>query len=429
MTDAGATLYENYPTEPEEIVLGSMFGPFTSKDHVAACIEYLDEEDFTDRGNRDVFRTIKQLFLDGRDLSAPLTLVHALRDAKKLQEVGGSDYLLDLLHFAPTLRCAREHFSLVKFNRRLRELKAIQAREVVTTGDVEHISAALVTVADDLQATKRRELGMLGGEVGHLLQDLDEKKTPLAFDTGIKRLDSLIGGFKKGQFVVVGARTSTGKSALLLQVAVNAALQDWSVLHISVEMTRREVANRVVAQQSGVLLHNLAAPAHLSDRDWKALIETHGRLENLAVEVGDYGYTIEEVIAAFRRTKARRGVDLLVIDYIQQIGSSVTGTRAEQIADVSRKLKALALSEEICVLSASQFSRLHEKEDRAPRLSDLRESGSLEHDADVVLLMNAKPADLVTQIPTDINVAKNRQGARGNVAAIFNATIGKFEER
>lgn len=424
-----ATLYENYPTEPEEIVLGSMFGPFTSKDHVAACIEYLEEEDFTDRGNRDVFCTIKQLFLDGRDLSAPLTLLQALRENGKLTVAGGPGYLLDLLHYAPSLRNAREHISQVKFNRRLRELRAIQAQEVVTPGDVDHISSALVAVADDLQATRRRELAGLGGELGYLLEDLEEQKTPLAFATGIKALDNIVSGFKKGQFVVVGARTSTGKSALLLQIAVNAALQGWSVLHISVEMTRREVANRVMAQQSGVLLHNLAAPAFLSERDWKSLVDTHGRLKNLHFEVGDYGYAIEDVIAAFRRTKARRGVDLLVVDYLQQIGTSVTGTRAEQIADVSRKLKALALSDEICVLSASQFSRLHEKEDRAPRLSDLRESGSLEHDADVVLLMNAKPSDLASQIPTDINVAKNRQGPRGNVAALFNATIGKFEER
>lgn len=419
-----------YDKDAEMIVLGSMFGPGVRKDHVAGCIELLEDEDFFEDKHRAVFAAIKLSFLDGEPLDHALTVMHRLRRLGNKCSVTGTD-LHALLGQATTSDIGRYHIKTLKWAARLREWHQLKAEKLGSEEDVERLAEQAQSILHGLKGGSLKLPSPIEVEIDGAF-DLFEKeaRTQVGLRSGLDKLDAVTGGFLKGQYIIVGAKTSVGKTSFLVQAAVSAAKQSARILYVSLEMPKRQVIHRVLAQEASVNVQSMTNPALLTEEDWIKLTNTRANIPE-GIWVVDGAYRIEELVAKVRRTHATvSGLAMLCVDYVQLIrGSANAKTRTEEVGEVSRALKGLANELGICVLAASQLSRQHEHDKRPPRLSDLRESGSLEHDTDVVILLDQDPDSIYsTQRPTKFLVQKNRNGKVGYAETIFNAPLNRFEE-
>lgn len=425
-----------YDDDAETVVLGTMFGPGASKAHVAHCIELLDEEDFGEK-LRPVFVAIKQCFLDGEPLEHPLTVLHRLRRSGNLAAIGGSGTLLDLLHYAGSPGLARHHIKTVKWAARLRDWQRIRAEKLGSEDDAEKIAEAAQDLLASLKSGALKLPSPIEAQIPAEFDLFEENaREQTGLHSGLHRFDGVTGGFLPGQYVIFGAKTSEGKTSLLVQLAVSAARQKAKVLFISLEMTNRQVIHRILAQEAGVPVQQMTNPSLLTSDSWTRLVNAKPNIPP-GIWTADGMYDIDSLVAKVRRAHAQMGgLDVLVVDYIQLVRASRNNkekNRTQEVGEVSRLLKSLANDLGVCVLAASQLSRQHERDKRKPQLSDLRESGSLEHDADVVVFIYRPELDrdephLGGSIPCELIVAKNRNGMTGKTAARFNAPLNLFEE-
>jgi replicative DNA helicase len=421
-----------YDDEAESVVLGTMYGPAVAKSHVAYCIEVLDESDFGPR-HRPIFRAIKAAFLDGEPLDSSLTVLHRLRRAGHLEEIGGPDYLMELLHFAPSMAGGKHHLTTVKWAARVREWQQLQVKTLSSDEDAEHLAEAAADLLANLKSGKVSLPSPLEAQVTEAFDRFEENAgRQVGLRSGLHKFDEVTGGFLPGQLIIVGARTSVGKTSLLVQFATAAARQDAKVLVLSLEMPTQQVTHRLLAQTAEVPVQHLTNPSLLSEQSWRNLVKAQAEIPP-GIWLSDGSFTPDSLIAKIRHAHAQTGgLNVVVVDYIQLVRTAGKN-RAQEIGEVSRSLKALANELGICILAASQLSRAHEHAGREPMLSDLRESGSLEHDADVVVLIHRPKADekgpsLRSMVESELIVAKNRNGATGKTPAYFDAPLNRFQE-
>lgn len=421
-----------YDSEAEAVVLGTLFGPGTDRSHVAECLEHLDSNDFKDPPHRKIFDAIKAAFLDGEPLEHPHTILHRLRRMGLEAEAGGSLKLHDLLHHAPTQASGRHHLKVVKWAARLEEWRELTALSMTSDDEMQEIVEAGLSLLGDLKSGTIHAPSPLVSHIAGAMELFAEgERKQTGFRSGLAPLDAVTGGFMPGQFVVVGAKTSVGKTSFLVQVATEAARQGGRVLFVSMEMPARQVAHRVLAQQAQVPVQQLTNPASLTEENWKRLTDAESKAPS-GMYLIDGAFSIDALQAKVRRFIGQHGMlDMLCVDYIQLlkgVRTSRTQNRSEEVGEVSRSLKAMANELGICVIAASQLSRQHEHDKRMPQTRDLRESGSLEHDPDVVMFLH-RPDDseFSNLITTTLRVAKNRNGARGDADVIFNAPLNRFE--
>lgn len=419
-----------YDAEAEEIVLGTCFGPGVDKAHVAEIVELLDADDFEPSNHRAIFRAIKGAFLDGEPLESPHTVLTRLRRSGDEQASGGALKLHDLLHHAPSAASGRHHVRTVKWASRLRDWARLQMSELNTEDEMAEVAQIAHELLHDLRGGSLKLPSPIHAEIDGAF-DLFESHsdTPSGIFSGLRRLDEVTGGFHPGQLVIVGARTSVGKTSLLSQLAVAAAKQNAHVLFVSLEMPTAQVTHRILGQESNVPIQRMTNPSHLEDTDWVKMTQARAVMPG-GIWITDGAFQIDALIAKVRRAHAQVGINVVCVDYVQLIQGTERGNRTQEVGEVSRALKALATELGICVITASQLSRAHEHDKRVPTLKDLRESGSLEHDADVVVLLHRKETDgqLSSIFPTDLIVAKNRNGATGSTETMFNAPLNRFEE-
>lgn len=420
-----------YDDEAEEIVLGTMFGPGTSKTHVAHCIEVLDEADFS-LENRPIFQAIKQAFLDGEPLDASLTVLHRLRRAGKLEHVGGTDKLMDILHFAASEASGRHHLKTVKWAARLREWQKLQTEDLQTDADAEKLAEAATDLLNNIKSGNISLPSPIEAEIKGAFE-LFEANTgkQIGLHSGLRKFDEVTGGFMPGQLVIFGARTSVGKTSLLVQFAAEAARQGANCLVISLEMPKKQVLNRILAQNSGVPVQHLTNPSQLEESSWRHLVETQRTMPS-NMWLDDGSFTPDSLTTRIRNHHAQVGLQVVVVDYIQLVRTKGYN-RANEMGEVTRALKALATELGICILAASQLSRQHEQDKREPALRDLRESGSLEHDADVVVLIHRPVPEkgvpqISSMVESELIVAKNRNGRTGKTPVFFDAPLNRFQE-
>lgn len=403
----------------EKAVLGSML---LSAQAVSDVAEVLTAEDFYRGAHAEVFKAALAVAQAGEPVDA-VTLGDELQKRGLLAKVGGAPYLLTLVQDVPTAANASYYADIVAG-------KALQRRVVEAGQRLTQFGYAGADEADDLVDRARAEVDKLVGtrgasdvfELSELIPaHLDELQQPIkpGYPTGFVDLDTILGGgFHPGTLTVVGARPGLGKSILALRFAAHVASKGFGSMVFSLEMSRSELMGRFFAAEARVELSNLHQH-HLSDDDWRRVNEAAARAREWPLAVSDSPRIGVTGIASQARDRTRtvRGLALVVVDYLQLVApADAKASREQQIAGISRGLKLLARELQVPVVAAAQVNRGPEqRSDRKPVLSDLRESGAIEADADTVLLLHDNPGDKTKDGKLEVIVAKNRHGPKGSV--------------
>ena len=414
--------------ETEMAVLGAMM---MEPEATGLCLEYLDEDCFYHPAHRTLFRFIKTGFENNRPLDGVL-LEQALRDAGQLDEIGGRQYLVDVYNSVASAANAEYYAKVVKDKSLLRGL--IQAagdilRDARTAGD--DVDNVLDRSEQRIfEVTERKIVGEAADVRSILSQvmqslDLQGGRAITGLETGFYELDDLTRGLQDGEMIVLAARPSVGKSALALNIAEHVAVDlEKPVAFFSIEMSREALALRLLSSRAKVDGQKLRK-GMLSNDEAAKVRDAASRLYEVPLYIDDQpGLRIIDLRAKARRLVARHKIELIIVDYLQLMTS---GQREEnrqvEVANISRGLKSLARELHLPLLAISQLRR--ESEERnLPRLSDLRESGAIEQDADVVMLLHREemrhragtPEYREAQGKADLIIAKQRNGPVGTIA-------------
>jgi replicative DNA helicase len=433
------TLERPLPHSPdsERAILGAVL---VQNEALNAALETLTPTDFFLEGHRWIFDAMVVLSEHGAAID-PITLAEELGRRGKLDEAGGRGYIASLLDGVPVGLNVERHATIVKEKSTLRALITSANRTIhaaISQGEPteEILESAQRNLFEICQGSLRGGFMGVGEVLDSSLLQLDrlQEGALTGLPTGYLLLDELTSGFQPGDLVILAARPGLGKTSLALNIAQNVALAE-EPKHVgvfSLEMTKEQLAMRLICAEARVDHHRLRR-GYLSERDWKKVTGALGRLGGAPIYIDDTaGITPLEMRAKSRRLKAERGLDLLILDYIQLMHVKGYESRTLEISAISRALKEMAKELKIPVLALSQLSRAIETrgEESKPRLSDLRESGSLEQDSDVVLFINRKPPHLATSDEkglAEIIIAKQRNGPVGKLELAFLEPYTRFE--
>ena len=415
--------------EAEESVLGAVL---LSADAANIALEKLHAEDFYRPAHQQIFEAIQGLF-DANEPIDAVTVSEVLRRDGSLERMGGVEFLTRLLDRVPTTSNIEYYADIV-------EEHALRRRLMQVGGTIGSIASELQEpIADVLDRSEQEVFLVSERRIGGGLVPIDpllgpaiERAEELQRDgseitgipTGFRDLDRKLAGLHPTNLIIIAARPSMGKSALALNIAQNVALQDKPVAIFSLEMSREEVVSRMLCSAGRIDLQRLNT-GRLTEADFTKLSNAASQLYKKPIYVDDSpGLTVTELRAKSRRLRRRPGLGLVVVDYLQLMHGSGGENRQQEIAMISRSLKNLARELEVPVIALSQLNRaLEQREDKRPRLGDLRESGALEQDADVVMFIYRdeyyRPDQNETKGVAEVVIAKHRQGAVGKVQMTF----------
>ncbi len=421
--------------EAEQSVIGSMIIDKTS---IAQALEVLKTEDFYKDSHKVIFEAIVELFQ--KDIPIDMvTLIEHLRSKDKLESAGGITYITEISSSVPSTANLQSYISIVEQKSMLRKLirasneiieqsynkqddvevvidfaekKIFDIAEKRTTSDFESISSVL-------------ERGFI--EIERLFNN---KGDITGIPSGFPELDSKTSGFQKGDMVLIAARPSMGKTTFALNIAQNAALRAGkSVLVFSLEMSKEQLAYKLLCSEANVDMLKLRT-GNLEDEDWESIAKASGPLAAAQIYIDDTaGISVMEMRSKCRRIKLEHGIDMIVVDYLQLMSGSGE-SRQQEVSEISRSIKALAKEMQCPVIALSQLSRAPEqRSDHRPMLSDLRESGSIEQDADLVMFLYRD--EYYNKETEDKNVAeciiaKQRNGPVGTVKLAWLGQYSKF---
>ncbi len=411
--------------------------------HALLVEEQLRPQHFYREQYGAVFEAMLQLYEGERKIDH-LTVSEILRQNGKLDELGGAEAVDELAGWVPAAGHAREYGRIVRENAQMRALlttsyeiqASVLAREAPARDLVERAERSVLEVAHDDRQKKIRSIADLLDVEIDKLHRLSVARTPLTgTPSGFKDLDEKTGGFQPGNLVVLAARPSMGKSALVCNMAENAVLDGKAVALFSLEMSESELAQRFVASQAMIKGEDLRR-GKVAEQRWPKILEACQRLSAAPLFIDDSSDTgVLEVRAKARRLHSRLdgGLGLIIIDYLQLMRhEGRVESRVEQVSQISRSLKGLARELGVPVIALSQLSRAVEqrgKEDKKPILSDLRESGAIEQDADLVMFIYRDEyydKDTEREGEADIIIAKHRNGPVGEVVLTFRKEYPKF---
>lgn len=418
-----------HSTEAEESVLGAIL---LSADAVNIVLERLHAEDFYVPAHTAIFDVIMSLFDANQPIDA-ITVSEGLRAQKMLDRVGGVDYLTRLIDAVPTTSNV-EHYVRIVDDHAVRRRLMAAAAEVSTNASV--LTEPIEQILDRseqvvFQVAERRVGGGLlpiDPMLGPIIERAEELnrngRDVTGIPTGYRDLDRKLSGLHPANLLILAARPAMGKSALALNIAQNVAVQGNPVAVFSLEMSREEMVTRMMCAQGRIDSQKLRT-GRLDERDFTKLSNAASVLYKKPVFVDDSpGLTVTEIRAKCRRMARRHGLRLVIVDYLQLMQGSGGENRQQEIAVISRSLKNLARELDVPVIALSQLNRsLESREDKRPRLADLRESGSLEQDADVVMFIYRHeyyhPEAIETRGVAEVMIAKHRQGSTGKVDMTF----------
>ncbi len=426
--------------EAEESVLGAIL--LSDKPLYQLVIEDdLVPEDFYREQHRVVYAAMREMYDEGEPIDA-LTVTERLRQAGRLEEAGGESGVAALGGSVPAAGHLRHYAQIVKENALMRrllttthEIQASVLRHEAAPRDlVEQAERAMLEVAhDDRRQDFRRIDDILHVELDKLHRLSVEKTALTGVPAGFKDLDNLTGGFQSGNLVVIAARPSMGKSCLVTNIAENAALDhDRPVALFSLEMSEAELAMRFIASQARVKGEDLSKGR--AEKRWPKIVEATSRLAAAPIYVDDSSdLGILELRAKARRlhSQAKSGLGLIIVDYLQLMRTDHrVDNRAEQVAHLSRGLKILARELDVPVIALSQLNRgVEARTDKRPLLSDLRESGAIEQDADLVMFIYRDDyynEDSETPGQAELIISKHRNGPLGKVDLVFQSEYPRF---
>jgi replicative DNA helicase len=423
--------------DAEQSVLGAML---ESKEAIANVIEILHAEDFYKPAHGEIYETVLALYGRGEAVDA-ITVADELGRRGVLEQIGGKPYISGLLDAYPTASSAAHYARIVEEHSLLRQLvdagNQIQEIGFSTPEDVseaiDESEEIIYNVGDKRLRDDIVPVKPLLSEAMIQIETLYERgENVTGIASGFTDLDEMTAGFQPSNLVIVAARPSQGKTALMSDFALNAAMrQQVPVVIFSLEMSRLELVQRFLASEAKVDSQRLRKGT-LQDQDWARLSSALGRLAEAPIFIDDNAaITLMEMRAKCRRLKAKHGLGLVVIDYLQLMQSAKRSeNRQQEVSDISRSLKIMAKELALPVLCASQLNRgVEYRADKRPMLADLRESGAIEMDSDVVMFIYRDELynpDSERRGEAEIILAKHRNGPTGSVHLAFMNQYTKF---
>ncbi|HIU95591.1 MAG TPA: replicative DNA helicase [Candidatus Copromorpha excrementipullorum] len=423
--------------EAEKSVLGAAL---LSKDALLDVVEIVKAGDFYDSNHREIFEAIQDLYRRSAPVDA-LTVSEELKKRNSLEMVGGRAYIASLSSGTPTTSNATEYAKIVVESAAIRRLIST-ADDIVTKGYESSMDAGqMLDYAERgiFEISQSRQKGQYAHIKDVLLENIEIIDRASKMDggltgitTGFKYLDSMTSGLQRSDLIILAARPAMGKTAFALSLALNAAVKGGaSVMVFSLEMSKEQLGQRLLSMESKVSMQNLKT-GRLERRDWDDINIALDVLSKANIHIDDTaGINIMEMKSKCRRLKGEEGLDLVVIDYLQLMTpEGRADSRTQEISVISRNLKLLARELDCPVLVLSQLSRAPEtRTDHRPMLSDLRESGSIEQDADIVIFLYRDEyynEDTESPGECEVIVAKQRSGPTGTVKVTWLDKLTKF---
>ncbi len=429
-----------HSVEAEQSILGAMI---LDKEAINTAVEIIKPEDFYKEANGEIYEAILVLFNKNEPVDL-ITLSEELKRRGTLEHVGGVTYLANLSSGVATTANAEYYCKIVKDKSTLRRLikssnqimgKAYEDSEEV--GAI--IEEAEKQIFDITQGAHREGFSPINEVLLESFARIEEmaanKGQLTGLTTGFLDIDNKLSGLQKSDLVLIAARPSMGKTAFGLNVATNAALKAKAKVAIfSLEMSKEQLVQRMIAATAHVDLQKIIS-GNLTEDEWLQIINSMGPLSQADIYIDDTaGISLTEMRAKCRRLKIEKGLDLVVIDYLQLMQLDVrTENRQQEISAISRGLKGLAKEMECPVISLSQLSRAPElRSDHRPMLSDLRESGAIEQDADVVMFLYRDEyynEESEKKNIGEVIIAKHRNGPTGTVELVWKKEFTKFLDK
>lgn len=406
----------------------------------------LGYKDFYQKEHSYIYEAIQQLRMARKTIDV-VTVSDQLSKNWNLDIIGGVDYLYDLSSFLFSTQPCSEYSKIVREKSLLRQvLKVCQgiSGEVYEQKDTLQIFDAIEKKIFDLTQNQVGESiiaiwDILEKRVMEYIEYADnpEKLNESKVFSGYEGIDKMLTWFKPGELIILAARPSMGKTAFALNVLNNVALkQQKTVVFISLEMSSESIVDRILSEVAGVPMYKLNGSEQMNEEDFSKIWEANSTLWVAKIFIDDRGaLTVPELKSKLRKLKIEKGwLDIVIIDYLQLMhGTSYAGNRVQEISDISRSLKELARELEVPIMALSQLSRaVEQRVDKKPQLSDLRESGAIEQDADAVLMLHREDyydPDTDKKGATDVCIRKNRNGAVGEVELHFQKEIMRFTEK
>ncbi|GAA1453027.1 replicative DNA helicase [Nesterenkonia lacusekhoensis] len=423
----------------EQSVLGGMM---LSKDAIADVVEIVRGPDFYRPAHEIIYDAIVDLYGRGEPADV-VTISDHLTKRQELQRIGGPAYLHNLAQSVPTAANASFYAEIVRERAILRRLVEAGTKIVQlghgADGEVDAIvneaQSEIYNVAENRQSADYVSLGEV------LVPTIDEIETNASHDggltgipTGFRELDELTHGFSGGQMIIVAARPAMGKSTLALDFARSAAVNNgMTAAFFSLEMGRNEIAMRLLSAEARIQFQDLRK-GDIRDEDWDKMSLAVDRLNEVPLFIDDSpNMSLMEIRAKCRRLKQRNNLKLIVLDYLQLLSSGKrVESRQQEVSEFSRTLKLLAKELDVPIIALSQLNRGSEQRtDKRPQVSDLRESGSIEQDADMVLLLHRDEVydkESPRAGEADIIVAKNRAGPTRDIVVAFQGHYARFQD-
>ena len=424
--------------EAELSVLGAMM---LKKEAVTQAIELLRSDEFYRQAHRVVFEAMESLVREGEPVDI-VTVTESLRKSGLLEQVGGITFLANLTNSVPSTANLAHYAKIVKEKAILRSLID------VSTEIAGMAYEGSEDIAVQLDGAEQKILAIAGGRttgaftpIKDVVFDAMDRVNQLAqskggitgLSTGLATLDSVTRGLQKSDLIIVAARPAMGKTAFVLNLATHVALQGGTVAFFSLEMPREQLMHRIFCAEGQIDATHLAR-GELDEEEWSRLVKVADRMIKTNLYFDDTSSTtVMDIRTRARRLKAERGLDLIAIDYLQLIQAPGRAeNRTLAVAEMTRSLKVLARELSVPIIVLSQLSRATEgRSDKRPMLSDLRESGSIEQDADIVMFLYREDyynQDTENANITELSIAKHRNGATDTVKMFFQKEYTRFRD-
>ena len=432
--------------EAEQSVLGAML---IDKEAIAKVTEVLNADDFYREAHRVIFTAMLELYNKNEAVDL-ITVTDILRRDNKLEDIGGIAYITSLANIVLTAANVKYHADIVAEKSVLRQLVKVSTEIAAMGYEANDEVGVLLDTAESriLEISNRKKKAdftpisaVLMDSVQSIEKLLNNKGGLTGIPTGFNDMDKLTSGLHPSDFIILAARPSMGKTALALNIVQNVALRAHkrmggdprSVAFFSLEMSKEQLVNRMLCAEASIDSQRLRI-GEMSDKDWDALWAACDTMSKAKIYIDDTaGITVMDMRSRARRLKAEHGLDLIVVDYLQLMQGSgkrnTSGDRQQEVSEISRSLKALARELDVPVLALSQLSRgVEARQVKRPMLSDLRESGSLEQDADIVAFLYREDYynPETENKHTELIIAKHRNGPVDTVNLFFHKQFTKF---
>ena len=425
--------------EAEEAVLGSIL---INQETIYEVSELLDIEDFYRKNHRTIYKAMLNLSTSKKAIDI-ITLTNYLTHISKLEEVGGIVFVTSLANKVPSTANLKHYINIVKEKSMLRNIINIAEHMESMSYDNEQLDTPEVILDKTEQMISRLTKKMIVTKVDNIQGQtlkaymdieniINHKDELLGLETGLYDLDNFLQGLKNSDFMILAARPSMGKTAFALNIASHLSIKkDTPVVFFSLEMSSNQLIHRIFSSRGLIPLFDLKS-GNLDDAHTQKLIKVSNKLSQTKLIINDEISNLMSLRSIARKLKRENDIKLIIIDYLQLLEGTRRENRNLEISEISRSLKILAKELDIPIIALSQLSRsVESRQVKKPMLSDLRESGSLEQDADIVMFLYREDyynPETENKNITDVIIAKNRNGPTGTIPVYFHKEYVRFQD-